>query len=394
MYQQSTKRPEPLPFRVSINTTKGLNIILSNRGIKNERPCSLFVTPEQAEQFTADLEAALSNGHYTCLDHCFLCGKPFIRTDDVCMLTKNREAHRKCFHTAIRKKQLTLDDRQDGYTIYFPYGIPEYDFSNFNDEGREFRYAIQIVSQKVIHLWMQEGRKRPRCHICLTHGECLRMIQEIREKASLVRSAEAGICSVGRKTSMWTKRSEKQKLTHLFRRKALRPVTTLLLLVLLLLTWQGTTVHAEYRGYTYEDADLIAKTVWGEARGCSVTQQAAVAWCILNRVDSAAFPNSIRAVVTQEYQFAGYCSGNPVELEILALVYDVLARWSLESEYADSVGRVLPENYLYFTGNGVENTFTETFLAKTAWDWSLPSPYETGGKEVSSVRVLVPCLSC
>ena len=144
MNQQSTQRPESLPFRVSINATRGLNIILSDRGIKNERPCSLFVTLEQAEQFIGNLEATLSNGHYTCLDHCFLCGKPFTRTDDVCMLTDNREAHRKCFHTAIRKKQLTLADRQDGYTIYFPYGIPEYDFSNFNDEGREFRYAIQM----------------------------------------------------------------------------------------------------------------------------------------------------------------------------------------------------------------------------------------------------------
>ena len=95
MNQQSTQRPESLPFRVSINATRGLNIILSDRGIKNERPCSLFVTLEQAEQFTADLEAALSNGHYTCLDHCVLCGKPFTRTDDVCMLTDNREAHRK-----------------------------------------------------------------------------------------------------------------------------------------------------------------------------------------------------------------------------------------------------------------------------------------------------------
>ena len=165
------------------------------------------------------------------------------------------------------------------------------------------------------------------------------------------------------------------------------------------------TVYARRVGPAEEDSILHnatnknrmnqkAKTVWGEARGCSVTQQAAVAWCILNRVDSAAFPNSIRAVVTQKYQFAGYCSSNPVELEILALVYDVLARWSLESEYAGSVGRVLPQSYLYFTGNGVKNTFTETFLAKTAWDWSLPSPYETGGKEASPVRILVPCLSC
>ena len=45
----------------------------------------------------------------------------------------------------------------------------------------------------------------------------------------------------------------------LFRIKTLRPVITLLLLALLLLVCPGTAVHAEYRGYTYEDADLIAK---------------------------------------------------------------------------------------------------------------------------------------
>ena len=28
---------------------------------------------EQAEQFAADLETALSREYYTCLDHCFLC---------------------------------------------------------------------------------------------------------------------------------------------------------------------------------------------------------------------------------------------------------------------------------------------------------------------------------
>ena len=189
--------------------------------------------------------------------------------------------------------------------------------------------------------------------------------------------------------------------TELLRKKALRPITTLLLLVLLLLTWQGAAVHAECRSYTYEDADLITKTVWGEARGCNATQQAAVAWCILNRVDSAAFPDSIQAVVTQKYQFAGYCSDNPVELDILALVYDVLARWSMEPEFNGSVGRVLPENYLFFTGNGIENAFTETLFGRTVWDWSLPSSYETGSKiestqagEALPLRVIVPCLSC
>ena len=33
------------------------------------------------------------------------------------------------------------------------------------------------------------------------------------------------------------------------------------------------------------DAIMIAKTIYNEARGCGETQQAAVAWAILNRVD-------------------------------------------------------------------------------------------------------------
>ena len=88
MNQQLTQRPEPLAFRVIISTSRGLNIILSNKRIENERTYSHFVTLEQAEQFAADLEAALSSEYYTRLDRCFLCGQPFTRTEDVCVLTK------------------------------------------------------------------------------------------------------------------------------------------------------------------------------------------------------------------------------------------------------------------------------------------------------------------
>ena len=194
MNQQLTQRPEPLPFRVIISRIRGLNIILSNRRIENERTYSHFVTLEQAEEFAANLETALSSVYYTCLDHCFLCGQPFTRTEDVCVLTNNREAHLKCFYTAVRKKQLSFADKKDGCYIYFPYGTPGYDFNNLDDKNREFRYAIQVVSQKVVHLWMQEAWHHPKHHFCLTHDECQRMIHEIREKAEMVRCAEIGTC--------------------------------------------------------------------------------------------------------------------------------------------------------------------------------------------------------
>ena len=165
-------------------------------------------------------------------------------------------------------------------------------------------------------------------------------------------------------------------MTHFIRRMRKRSLAWLVLTALLLLALQGTAVRADGRNYTREDAEMIAKVIWGEARGCDATQQAAVAWCILNRVDSADFPNSISEVVNQKYQFAGYRPGNPVEPDILALVYDVLARWTIEPSCVAGVGRVLPESYLYFSGNGTENTFRESYRGGGAWDWSLASPYE------------------
>lgn len=126
-----------------------------------------------------------------------------------------------------------------------------------------------------------------------------------------------------------------------------------------------------------ETVEAIAKTVWGEARGCSKTEQAAVVWCILNRVDSPLFPNDPLMVVQQSGQFRGYSPNYPVEQEIVNLVEDVMSRWEFEKTAAGSVGRVLPQDYLFFAGDLQHNYFRQT-VSKTGntWDWSLESPYE------------------
>lgn len=117
----------------------------------------------------------------------------------------------------------------------------------------------------------------------------------------------------------------------------------------------------EYKLYfTAEDAEMIAKTVWGEARGCSAEGQAKVVWCILNRVDDPRFPDTIEGVVTQPWQFQGYSPDYPVTDEILELTYDVLLRWSVERQ-GIAVIRELPPTYVYFTGNGYENIFREVY---------------------------------
>lgn len=121
--------------------------------------------------------------------------------------------------------------------------------------------------------------------------------------------------------------------------------------------------------------DLIGRTIWGEAGGVAdPAERAAVAWCILNRVD--AWELSIRSVVTEPNQFLGYRPEGVCPAEHLELAADVLTRWAWEQAGvpAEIVGRVLPEEYLYFWGDGRTNHF-RTCRSGAYWDFSNPSPY-------------------
>ena len=112
--------------------------------------------------------------------------------------------------------------------------------------------------------------------------------------------------------------------------------------------------------YTAADAEMIAKTVWGEARGCTPEEQAKVVWCILNRVDDPRFPDTIQGVITQPHQFHGYDPTYPVTDELYNVAFDVLTRWSYEKQ-GIPVRRELSSSFLWFTGNGQENIFREAY---------------------------------
>lgn len=130
----------------------------------------------------------------------------------------------------------------------------------------------------------------------------------------------------------------------------------------------------------WSEAEVIAaaKTVYGESMITgSDKEMAAVMWCILNRVDSPIYPDSIMEVITAPRQFHGYHEDNPVDEHIESLVRDVLNRWQAEKQGANHVGRVLPAEYLFFWGDGWNNHFTTEYLSDEEWDWSLPNPYDT-----------------
>lgn len=128
--------------------------------------------------------------------------------------------------------------------------------------------------------------------------------------------------------------------------------------------------------WTEKDVEILAKMLWGECRGVdSITEQAACVWCVLNRVDSGL--GDIETVVTAYMQFVGYDENHPILPELKELSEDVLERWLAEKAGQTDVGRVLPKDYLWFTGDGYNNYFRNTYDGGRIWDWQYSTPYES-----------------
>ena len=112
--------------------------------------------------------------------------------------------------------------------------------------------------------------------------------------------------------------------------------------------------------FTEDDVVAMAKMLWGEARGCALDNQQKAVWCALNRVDDPRFPDTIQGVLSQPSQFHGYSPDFPVWDELYAVALDVLTRWSLEKQGV-TVERELPPEYIFFTGDGIQNNFRAVY---------------------------------
>lgn len=154
----------------------------------------------------------------------------------------------------------------------------------------------------------------------------------------------------------------------------LRKILTAVLAGVVVLAASGQGQAADT--YSEGDVELIAKTVWREARGIpSMTEKAAVVWCILNRVDDDRWGESIVEVVTAPHQFA-YDAGAPVTDDLRRLAEDVLERWKREKEGEAEVGRVLPPEYVFFDGDGSHNHFRMEYEhTGEYWEFETESPY-------------------
>ena len=130
--------------------------------------------------------------------------------------------------------------------------------------------------------------------------------------------------------------------------------------------------------YTENDVIICAKLLTKEAGGvASITEKSGVIWVVLNRVASSRYPDTIEGVITEPYQFEGWHQETEPYDECLELARDVLDRWNLEMNGFTDVGRTLPEDYLFFTGDGDHNWFAkEQNGVPYVWGSQLVSPYK------------------
>ncbi len=111
--------------------------------------------------------------------------------------------------------------------------------------------------------------------------------------------------------------------------------------------------------FTAKDVEMLAKTVWGEARGCAPDEQRLVVWTVLQRVDNTYWDNAISEVIKKDNQFVGYCDTNPIDEDIYQLCYEEFIKWRNNEEvpvhevYAPTVP------YYFFTGDGKNNWFSK-----------------------------------
>ena len=118
--------------------------------------------------------------------------------------------------------------------------------------------------------------------------------------------------------------------------------------------------YYEYGGDVTEiekEAQFIAKVMYGVYRPeHNDSHLRAVAWCIFNRVDNSAYPNSVQAVCQQAKQWMGYSDDNPV----IAKLYDI-ALTELKS-WHNGVPRPMTADYVYLNWSSREIYLRNAFV--------------------------------
>ena len=122
--------------------------------------------------------------------------------------------------------------------------------------------------------------------------------------------------------------------------------------------WPAPTETTIYNDNTIR---MMAKMVWGEARGCDPEEQVLVVWTVLQRYDRGTWGSTLERIITAELQFIGYEPQHPVMQDIYELCRDEMWKWycGLDAPLLYPFATSAP--YYYFNGDGTHNWFREHF---------------------------------
>ena len=120
----------------------------------------------------------------------------------------------------------------------------------------------------------------------------------------------------------------------------------------------GIHQEYEYGGNVSEielEAEYISKVVYGTAKNHSVNDQKAVVWCILNRVESVGYPDTVQGVCEQPKQWMGYSEDNPVMESIYDMVLEILKTWHNNGH------RPMGKEFVFLSWSSKEILLRDTF---------------------------------
>ena len=103
------------------------------------------------------------------------------------------------------------------------------------------------------------------------------------------------------------------------------------------------------------EAEYIAKLLYGQARYNSPEAQKAIAWLIINRVESPYYPNSVQEVVEQPSQWMGYNDNNIIEDGLYEIALTAVNDWH------NGAHRPFSADFLYMVWTSDEITLRTTF---------------------------------
>ena len=103
------------------------------------------------------------------------------------------------------------------------------------------------------------------------------------------------------------------------------------------------------------EAEYIAKLLYGQARYNSPEAQKAIAWLIINRVESPYYPNSVQEVVEQPSQWMGYNYNNIIEDRLYEVALTAVNDWH------NGAHRPFSADFLYMVWTSDEITLRTTF---------------------------------